>query len=202
MKQDLFIKEQEKGNCCKEGCNEPKLPYHAYCRIHYNEYMKLYNFEKNHELECKILYRNIYVPKDITVYTGKTDLPIQRKKAHFESRTGTGFARMVHSSGVDINNYKMEVLDLSSLNLTDKEHLALEHQQNYMNRETVVNTDIEVTEGDILILESLYERLGDEIDKLEWEDYDDFIQRKMNEKNKLSVCESSDNLSNPKKIII
>lgn len=194
MKQELFIKEQAKEKCCRDGCCETKLDYHAYCRTHYNEYMKTYNFHKNHELECKILYRIMYVHKSIIVYTGKTDLPTQRYKSHFESRTGTGFARMVHSSEGDINNYTMEVLDLSSLNLTEKEHLALEHQYNYSNRETVVNTDITVTEGDMMVLEQLYDRAGKEIDELKWETYEEFIIRKEQQKNKLSVCESSDNL--------
>lgn len=182
--QKSYIVAEGKELCSK--CNErPKRSYHAWCSECFNQW------RAERTLICKVLYYIVNTDNEVVLYSGLSDKPTQRYEMHFTTTTGTGFARSVHSTGADINKFKMYVLDVSELNLTDDEHKALEHLNNYKHRDTVVNTDIEVTDKDMDIILDLEERgILDKMESLEWIEYNEFVHKK----NKSSVCESSDNL--------
>lgn len=167
---------------CKE---RPRRKSHAWCSECFNKW------RADRTLKCKVLYYIVNTENGVVVYSGMSDKPTQRHEMHYTTTTGTGFARMVHSTGADVKKFKMYVLDVSELSLTDEEHIALEHLNNYKHKDTVVNTDIVITDKDMDIILDLEQRgILDKMDTLEWIEYDEFVHKK----NKSSVCESSDNL--------
>lgn len=184
--QEYSIKVEEKELCSK--CNERlKRGYHAWCQECFNAW------RDTRTIECRVLYYIKNVSNNKIVYTGKSDKPSRRYEMHFKTTTATAFARMIHSTGADIGNYRMYVLDLSEFNVSDKEHKALEHVNNFEHRETVVNTDITVSQSDMDRYQDLDERgIVDKIFYKDWIEYNDFIHKK----NKLSEQTNTDNLLN------
>lgn len=176
-----YIKEKGKVLCNK--CNqEERLPYHSYCQKCYNEYMKEYaaktREKENNIFGTQALYRIDDIQKGVPVYIGSTSQPKERHKKHFYTKKQTRFASMINDNHLDINNYRMYILDLEKLSLSERERIALEHEQSYIHRATIINTDIEVNKNDITILEDIHSNKQELIDSLEWELYSDYIERK------------------------
>ena len=178
--QKLFTTQQGKELCSK--CNKNiKLKYHAWCRDCFNTYQKDYKRELKDKtmLMCKVIYIIKNICTDKIVYTGKTDCIPQRYYAHFHTKTNTAFARLISSTGQNINNYKMFVLDLSPFNLNGDEHTAIEHLNNFNNKDTVINSDIFILDRDKEIIAYLEaEGIIDKIFDNDWIEYHAFINKK------------------------
>lgn len=163
---------------CKK-CNKNKSRnYHSWCADCYNEYRNSRSVIDKEEGKGNYLYYIVNTATGIICYTGKSNSIVIRQKCHLEWLT-SNFGKMLRATGSNPSNYQMYVMDLSELKINEAELRALEHQNNYVHRDTVFNADIKVTTKDIDILEDLrYRGVLDQIDTMEWVEYSEFIHKK------------------------
>lgn len=192
----LKDKDKEKEYCCKCGEKE-KLKYHAYCRDCYNKYMRKYQISIREEdskiYDCQVLYKIINLKNGLPIYIGSTSQVTVRYRKHFETTNQTSFSRMVHTNNLNKNDYVMYVLDLEKIKITNKERerIALEHYFSYENRETIINTDIEVNMKDVELIEQMGQEKLKLLNEIEWELYEEFLYRK--QKNSVSNAANIEN---------
>lgn len=177
IKKESFIVVEEKVLCKKCNKNE-RRSYHSWCGECFNEY-RSDRMEVDKELGSgDYIYFIVNTKTGIICYTGKSNSLVVRYKSHLEWLT-SNFGKMLRATGGDPSDYSMYVMDLTELKLTKAELRAVEHQHNYRHRDTVINTDIQVTTKDADIIEDLkYRGLLDKIDELEWTEYNEFIHKK------------------------
>ena len=172
-----FLEEKEEVVCnrCKKNY---RRSYHSWCASCYNEYINKRILIDRELGKGDYIYFIVNTKTGIICYTGKSNSIVIRKKAHLDWQTSK-FGKMLRAANSNSDDYKMFLLDLTSFNLTGAELRAIEHQHNRLHIETVVNSDIVVTEKDAYLLEELkYKGILDEIDKLEWIEYDEFLHKK------------------------
>lgn len=177
MSADLEVGSEDKILCSK--CkNEVALPYHAYCKSCKSKYDKEYAKKFN----GTYLYQIIHKDTKETIYIGSVCKSIFRRwNQHFNSKKNTPFAKWCYYNRINKGNYEMIVLDLSEYDTIDVEEiLSLEHELVYRNKDIVINKDFKLplTIFEIDTLERVYAEI--DIHHLQWEPYQEVIERKKN----------------------